>query len=130
MRETRERPRESEREREREQELENQRERTRTRERESEREREREHEREHEHERTTTRANEREREREREHCGCHRACRLLAGFRDTTLQSAVRRFLDGSSQGDSTRLVGFCGHPWQERLRGFLKMGYFRAGAV
>lgn len=45
--------------------------------------------------------------------GCYASRSLLAVCRKTTLEIVVRS-LDSPSKGDSTRLVGYCGHPWQE----------------
>lgn len=49
----------------------------------------------------------------------------MAACWKTTLEIVVW-VLDGKSKGDSTRLVGNCGHPWHELGRGLLN-GIFQS---
>lgn len=50
---------------------------------------------------------------------CYTSWHPLAACWKTT-QEMVVKDLDDLSEGDSTRTVGYCGHPWQELDRGLL----------
>lgn len=52
-------------------------------------------------------------------CGCYTSWHPLAACWKTKLETVVK-VLDVFSKGDSTRTVGYCGHPWQELDRGLL----------